>query len=124
MAEGSCEAKLLSEQQIAALEAKHPLGLGDPRDVSHASRFSSSLRQAEWITGSTLVVDGGYLAALVVHVMISGSKSDPRRCLIKAYPLLDHFNQGKRPGSAKSIGETYSIIPWQVRGDIARLPAA
>lgn len=52
---------ILSEQQFAAIEAKHPLGIGDPRDVSHAIAFLLA-ETGKWITGSSLVVDGGYLA--------------------------------------------------------------
>jgi len=36
----------------------HPLGLGKPRDVSHAIAFLLS-PFARWITGSSLVIDGG-----------------------------------------------------------------
>ena len=54
--------KLISEQQVAAVDAKHPLGIGNPRDVSHAIAFLLA-ETGQWITGSSLVVDGGYLAA-------------------------------------------------------------
>ncbi len=39
----------------------HPLGLGKPEDVASAIVFLLS-NQARWITGTTLVVDGGYVA--------------------------------------------------------------
>jgi NAD(P)-dependent dehydrogenase (short-subunit alcohol dehydrogenase family) len=39
----------------------HPLGLGEPQDVAHAVAFLLS-DAARWITGTTLVVDGGYTA--------------------------------------------------------------
>jgi NAD(P)-dependent dehydrogenase (short-subunit alcohol dehydrogenase family) len=39
----------------------HPLGLGMPMDVAHSAVFLLS-DAATWITGTTLVVDGGYLA--------------------------------------------------------------
>jgi len=45
-------------QQIAA---QHPLGLGRPEDVAHAVSFLLA-DTARWITGTTLVVDGGYTA--------------------------------------------------------------
>jgi NAD(P)-dependent dehydrogenase (short-subunit alcohol dehydrogenase family) len=53
--------ELLSEEQFAALEALHPLGFGSPRDVANAAAFLLA-DTGRWITGSTLVVDGGYSA--------------------------------------------------------------
>lgn len=47
--------------QIAAVEARHPLGFGEPRDVSHSIAFLLS-PASRWTTGSTLTVDGGYTA--------------------------------------------------------------
>jgi len=43
------------------LEARHPLGLGEPTDVAAAALFLTSAR-AKWITGTNMVVDGGYTA--------------------------------------------------------------
>lgn len=37
----------------------YPLGLGDPSDVAHAIEFFLS-EKSRWITGTTLVLDGGY----------------------------------------------------------------
>ncbi len=49
-----------AEEQIAA---QTPLGrLGEPEDIGHAAAFLASERAA-WITGQTLVVDGGGLVA-------------------------------------------------------------
>jgi NAD(P)-dependent dehydrogenase (short-subunit alcohol dehydrogenase family) len=39
----------------------HPLGLGNPEDVSNACAFLLS-GAARWITGTNLIVDGGYSA--------------------------------------------------------------
>ena len=46
---------------FAAIESAHPLGLGTPVDVARAIIFLLS-DAATWITGSSLVVDGGYTA--------------------------------------------------------------
>jgi NAD(P)-dependent dehydrogenase (short-subunit alcohol dehydrogenase family) len=43
----------------SAVEAKHPLGLGEPEDVADAAAFLLS-EGARWITGTELMVDGGY----------------------------------------------------------------
>lgn len=48
-------------EQIAAIERTHPLGFGEPRDVANAIAFLLC-DCSRWITGSTLVVDGGYTA--------------------------------------------------------------
>jgi len=48
-------------EYLATLAAKHPLGLGKPRDVAHAVAFLLA-DTGRWITGTTLVVDGGYTA--------------------------------------------------------------
>jgi NAD(P)-dependent dehydrogenase (short-subunit alcohol dehydrogenase family) len=51
----------LPPEQFAALEAQHPLGLGTARDVAHAIAFLLA-DTARWVTGTTLVVDGGHTA--------------------------------------------------------------
>ncbi len=50
---------VLTPEQYAAIEAMHPLGLGEPRDVANAVAFLLA-DTGRWITGSVLVVDGGY----------------------------------------------------------------
>lgn len=43
------------------MKSRHPLGIGTPQDVASACAFLLS-PESRWITGTTLVVDGGYLA--------------------------------------------------------------
>ena len=52
----------LTAEQFAAIEARHPLGLGRPSDVASAIAFLLA-DTGRWITGTTLVVDGGYTAS-------------------------------------------------------------
>lgn len=47
--------------RMAAVEACHPLGFGEPRDVSNAIAYLLS-PMSRWITGTTMTVDGGYTA--------------------------------------------------------------
>ncbi len=49
------------ETARAALEAGHLLGLGEPADVAAAVLYLAS-DAAKWITGTELVLDGGYTA--------------------------------------------------------------
>jgi NAD(P)-dependent dehydrogenase (short-subunit alcohol dehydrogenase family) len=49
----------LTEEQWAKILAMHPLGAGEPEDVARAAVFMLSPRNA-WITGSDLIIDGGY----------------------------------------------------------------
>ena len=50
-----------SKSEMEVIAAKQPLGLGEPRDVANAVAFLLS-NASRFITGTTLVVDGGYLA--------------------------------------------------------------
>ena len=47
--------------QVAAIKAMHPLGIGSTADVANAIAFLIA-DTGRWITGTTLVVDGGYTA--------------------------------------------------------------
>lgn len=51
----------LTLEQVTQIETMHPLGIGTPRDVAYAIAFLLA-DTARWITGTTLVVDGGYTA--------------------------------------------------------------
>ncbi len=47
--------------QVEQLESTYPLGFGRPADVAKAVAFLGG-QDAAWITGQTLIVDGGYSA--------------------------------------------------------------
>jgi len=51
----------LTTDHYQELEQSHPLGLGAPDDIAHAVAYLLS-DTGRWITGSTLVVDGGFTA--------------------------------------------------------------
>ena len=51
----------IGEEAAEEILKKHPLGIGNPEDVANACIFLLS-DAARWITGSNLVVDGGYSA--------------------------------------------------------------
>jgi len=50
-----------NEESLKRIKEMHPLGLGQPEDVANACVFLLS-DAARWITGTNLIVDGGYLA--------------------------------------------------------------
>ena len=53
------EMKKLYSDSGQSIIARHPLGAGDPNDISNAALFLLGDR-SRWITGIDLVVDGGY----------------------------------------------------------------
>ena len=53
---------VVTEDQFEAIRKMHPLGFGTPRDVANAVAFLVA-DTGRWITGSTLVIDGGYSAS-------------------------------------------------------------
>jgi len=53
--------RTLSDEQFAVIVAQHPLGLGTTRDVAYAAAYLLS-DAARWMTGHTLVLDGGFSA--------------------------------------------------------------
>lgn len=50
-----------NEEAYAKIKNLHPIGLGAPEDISNATAFLLS-DGAGWITGTNLIVDGGYTA--------------------------------------------------------------
>ena len=58
---GQGQLSLLTPDQGAALKSMHLLGFGSAHDVACAIAFLLA-ETARWITGTTLVVDGGYTA--------------------------------------------------------------
>jgi len=51
----------LTAAQVEAIRQMHPLGMGTTLDVANSAVFLLS-PASRWVTGSTLVVDGGYTA--------------------------------------------------------------
>jgi len=51
--------KKLSEESKRSIIDMHPLGLGKPEDIANACAFLLS-DASKWITGTNLIVDGGY----------------------------------------------------------------
>lgn len=50
-----------NEESLGKIRNMHPLGLGQPEDIANMCVFLLS-DVSRWITGTNLVVDGGYLA--------------------------------------------------------------
>jgi NAD(P)-dependent dehydrogenase (short-subunit alcohol dehydrogenase family) len=50
-----------NEESLKKIKELHPLGLGTVNDIANASQFLLS-DSASWITGTSLIVDGGYTA--------------------------------------------------------------
>jgi NAD(P)-dependent dehydrogenase (short-subunit alcohol dehydrogenase family) len=51
---------LSARESLKALEALHPLGLGQPEQVAQAV---IAMLENEWISGAALAVDGGLLVS-------------------------------------------------------------
>jgi NAD(P)-dependent dehydrogenase (short-subunit alcohol dehydrogenase family) len=49
----------MTSESVIAYERMHPLGFGEIEDVAQAIYY---LMGAKWVTGTTLVVDGGFSA--------------------------------------------------------------
>jgi NAD(P)-dependent dehydrogenase (short-subunit alcohol dehydrogenase family) len=52
----------LGDENVNKIKEMHPLGLGDASDVSNTALFLLS-DLSKWITGTSIIVDGGYSAA-------------------------------------------------------------
>jgi len=50
-----------SDERVQEITRMHPLGIGDPDDVALAAVYLLS-DASKWVTGSSLVIDGGYSA--------------------------------------------------------------
>ena len=50
-----------SEERLEKIKALHPLGLGKPEDVANACVYLAS-EASNWVTGTNMIVDGGYTA--------------------------------------------------------------
>lgn len=53
--------RVFPAEQLAALETAHPLGFGKACDVAHGAAYLMA-GTGRWITGTTLIIDGGYTA--------------------------------------------------------------
>jgi len=53
--------RTISPESMNNILAMHPLGLGQPEDVANAFLFLLS-DASKWITGTSLIIDGGYSA--------------------------------------------------------------
>lgn len=51
----------IPESSVTEIIKQHPLGIGNPEDVANLAVFLLS-DKASWITGSEIVIDGGYSA--------------------------------------------------------------
>lgn len=52
----------MGKEQVDKIRQLHPLGLGEPEDVANLAAFLLS-DASRWMTGSGVVLDGGYTAA-------------------------------------------------------------
>ncbi len=53
--------KFLNSTQLKELEARHPLGFGNDKDLFYSIEFLINEEKSRWITGTNFILDGGYL---------------------------------------------------------------
>jgi len=53
--------RMLPEKNYNELKSEHPLGFGETKDIANAILYLLS-DNSNWVTGTSLVVDGGFLA--------------------------------------------------------------
>lgn len=58
---GNKVSKFLNSNQIEYLKEQHPLGFGNTKDLYNSINFLIDKHKSRWITGTNLIVDGGYL---------------------------------------------------------------
>jgi NAD(P)-dependent dehydrogenase (short-subunit alcohol dehydrogenase family) len=51
---------VISASQLTTLEDQYPFGFGEPEDISSIIMFLLS-DDSKWITGTNIVIDGGYM---------------------------------------------------------------
>jgi NAD(P)-dependent dehydrogenase (short-subunit alcohol dehydrogenase family) len=49
----------ISEESIQEIKKKHPLGLGESKDIAELAVFLLS-KTSKWITGTDIIIDGGF----------------------------------------------------------------
>ena len=59
---GKITQNYLNKEQLKNLENSHPLGFGKVEDLYFVLDFLLDAKKSRWITGSEIVLDGGYLA--------------------------------------------------------------
>jgi len=51
--------RIVTPEKEAQMHAAHPLGLGEVNDIAYAAAFLLSRKTGRWISGATIVIDGG-----------------------------------------------------------------
>lgn len=51
--------QIVPPEKETQIKASHPLGLGEVNDIAYAAAFLLSRKTGRWISGATIVIDGG-----------------------------------------------------------------